>query len=175
MEYLKYKKEPEPAFRDRSDLEGLDRISDLGNADCLGVGYTAFYVAFAPYWWVYRSCRYISSWVLSMAHCQLCGHKYGYSNFEIRTRRILCAGPADDGGSSRTNHHKSPNDANFSKKNGSSWIPPGIIGCAYAADHRLRKTNGARDYVPANSKYFPDGYLYPHESDTQHRKGGRKY
>jgi len=55
LDYLNYKKEPEPAFRDRYPTwKALDRISDLWvTRIAFGVATSLFMSPSPPYWWLY--------------------------------------------------------------------------------------------------------------------------
>lgn len=121
LDYLKYKLEPEPAFRDRYPTWApLDRLSDLWvTRIAFGVGYTAFYVAFATHWWLFvlLPVHYFMG-PIHGAIVNWCGHKYGYSNYDNHdhSKNTLPLDFLMMGELFQNNHHKSPNDANFARK-----------------------------------------------------------
>jgi stearoyl-CoA desaturase (Delta-9 desaturase) len=121
MDYLLYRKEPEPAFRGNYPTwPVLDRISDLWVTRILfGLGYVAFYVAFATHWWMFLLLPV--HFFMGPVHGALvnwCGHKYGYSNYnnDDHSKNSLPLDFLMMGELFQNNHHKSPNDANFAKK-----------------------------------------------------------
>jgi stearoyl-CoA desaturase (delta-9 desaturase) len=121
MDYLLYKKEPEPAFRGNYPTwPVIDRISDLWvTRIAFAIGYTAFYVAFATHWWMYLllPIHYFMG-PIHGAIVNWCGHKYGYSNFDNKdhSKNSLPLDFLMMGELFQNNHHKVPNDPNFAKK-----------------------------------------------------------
>ena len=121
MEYLLYKKEPEPAFRGNYPTwPALDRISDLWPTRiAFGLLYVAFYVAFATHWWMFLLLPiHFFMGPIHGAAVNWCGHKYGYSNYnnEDHSKNSLPLDFLMMGELFQNNHHKSPNDANFAKR-----------------------------------------------------------
>lgn len=121
LDYLKYKKEPEPAFRDRYPTwPFIDRLSDSWvTRIAFGIGYTAFYIAFATHWWLFLLLPiHFFMGPIHGAIVNWCGHKYGYSNFnnDDHSKNTLPLDFLMMGELFQNNHHKSPNDANFAKK-----------------------------------------------------------
>jgi stearoyl-CoA desaturase (delta-9 desaturase) len=121
LDYLNYKKEPEPAFRDRYPTwPALDRISDSwGTRIAFGLGYTAFYVVFATHWWLFLLLPvHFFMGPIHGAIVNWCGHKYGYSNFNNHdhSKNTLPLDFLMMGELFQNNHHKSPNDANFARR-----------------------------------------------------------
>lgn len=121
LDYLRYKKEPEPAFRGNYPTwPALDRISDHWVTRIIfGVGYFAFYVAFATHWWLFLLLPvHFFMGPIHGAAVNWCGHKYGYSNFDNQdhSKNTLPLDFLMMGELFQNNHHKSPNDANFAKK-----------------------------------------------------------
>ncbi|MDP4217901.1 MAG: fatty acid desaturase, partial [Bacteroidota bacterium] len=120
-DYLKYKKEPEPAFRDRYPTwRALDRFSDLWvTRIAFAAGYTAIYILYAPYWWLFLllPIHYFMSPVHG-AIVNWCGHKYGYSNYDNhdQSKNMLPVDLLMMGELFQNNHHRRPNDPNFAKR-----------------------------------------------------------
>lgn len=118
IDYLKYKLEPEPAFRDRYPTWApLDRISDLWvTRIAFGVGYTAFYVVFATHWWMYLllPIHYFMG-PIHGAIVNWCGHRYGYRNFESEdvSRNTLVFDFVTLGELFQNNHHRHAMRPNF--------------------------------------------------------------
>ena len=121
MDYLLYKKEPEPAFRGNYPTwPTVDRISDLWiTRISFGLLYVAFYVAFATHWWMFLLLPiHFFMGPIHGAAVNWCGHKYGYSNYDNddHSKNSLPLDFLMMGELFQNNHHKSPNDANFAKK-----------------------------------------------------------
>lgn len=139
MDYLLYRKEPEPAFRGNYPTWPLlDRISDLWFTRILfALGYTAFYVAFATHWWMYLllPIHYFMG-PIHGAIVNWCGHKYGYSNFDNKdhSKNSLPLDFLMMGELFQNNHHKRPNDPNFAKK----WFEMDPTWPILRAMHALR-------------------------------------
>jgi stearoyl-CoA desaturase (delta-9 desaturase) len=121
IEYLTHKTEPEPEFRDRYPTwHPIDRIGDLWITRVLfGLGYVAFYVAFATSWWWFLLLPiHFLMGPIHGAIVNWCGHKYGYSNFDNddHSKNTLPLDFLMMGELFQNNHHKRPNDANFAKR-----------------------------------------------------------
>lgn len=121
LDYLLYKKEPEPAFQGKyPSWSVVDRIGDAwGTRILFGSFYIAFYIAFATHWWMFLLLPI--HFLMGPIHGALvnwCGHKYGYSNFDNddHSKNTLPLDFLMMGELFQNNHHKSPNDANFAKK-----------------------------------------------------------
>jgi stearoyl-CoA desaturase (Delta-9 desaturase) len=98
LEFLRHKKEPEPAFRGNYPTwPALDRISDH---------------------WITRVPIHFFMGPIHGAAVNWCGHKYGYSNYDNHdhSKNTLPLDFLMMGELFQNNHHKSPNDANFAKK-----------------------------------------------------------
>lgn len=121
LDYQRYKIEPEPQFRDRYPSWAMvDRLGDHWATRILfGIGYTAFYVAFATHWWLFAllPIHYLMG-PIHGAIVNWCGHKYGYSNFDNddHSKNTLPFDFLMLGELFQNNHHKRPNDANFAKR-----------------------------------------------------------
>ena len=121
MDYLKYKIEPEPAFRGNYpewpliDKNGNSWIWRLG----CGLFYIGFYIVFAEYWWMYLLLPiHFLMGPLHGAIVNWCGHKYGYSNHdnEDHSKNSLPWDFLLMGELFQNNHHKKPNSPNFATK-----------------------------------------------------------
>jgi stearoyl-CoA desaturase (delta-9 desaturase) len=121
VEYAHRRVEPEEAFRGSyPEWPWLDRIADSWYTRIIfGLGYVAFYVAFAPsYWWFLLLPVEFFIGPVQGAIVNWCGHKYGYSNFENGDHSKNST-PIDLlllGELFQNNHHKSPNSPNFAKR-----------------------------------------------------------
>jgi stearoyl-CoA desaturase (delta-9 desaturase) len=121
LNYLKHKIEPEPAFRgDYPEWPLVDRIGDswIWRLAC-GVGYIAFYIAFAEYWWMYLLLPiHFLMGPLHGAIVNWCGHKYGYSNHDNddHSKNSLPWDFLLMGELFQNNHHKKPNSPNFASR-----------------------------------------------------------
>ncbi|MDF3076246.1 MAG: fatty acid desaturase [Sphingobacteriaceae bacterium] len=121
LDYLKYKIEPEPAFRDRYPTWApVDRIGDLWITRLIFVGlYITFYVYFATAWWMFLLLPI--HFIIGPLHGAIvnwCGHKYGYSNYDNsdHSKNSLPLDFLMMGELFQNNHHKRPNDVNFAKR-----------------------------------------------------------
>lgn len=121
LDYLKYKIEPEPAFRDRYPTWApIDRVGDLWITRLIFVGlYITFYVYFATSWWMFLllPIHFIVG-PLHGAIVNWCGHKYGYSNYDNddHSKNSLPLDFLMMGELFQNNHHKRPNDVNFAQR-----------------------------------------------------------
>lgn len=121
LNYLRYKIEPEPAFRGNyPEWPLIDRIGDswIWRIAC-GLGYIAFYIAFATHWWMYILLPiHFLMGPLHGAIVNWCGHKYGYSNHDNddHSRNSLPWDFLLMGELFQNNHHKKPNSPNFATK-----------------------------------------------------------
>ena len=83
------------------------------------VGYTAFYIYFAPniWWFVLLPVHYLMG-PIQGAVVNWCGHKYGYSNFDNgdHSKNSSPWGIFLMGELFQNNHHFAKDDANFAKK-----------------------------------------------------------
>jgi stearoyl-CoA desaturase (Delta-9 desaturase) len=121
LQYAKYKKEPEPEFRDRYPVwPVMDRISDSWLVRILFAGgYITFYIFFATHWWMYLLLPiHFFMGPVHGAIVNWCGHKYGYSNYDNHdhSKNSLPIDMLLMGELMQNNHHKSPNNPNFAKK-----------------------------------------------------------
>ena len=118
LEYVKFKIEPEPAFRDRYPTWTLiDRIGDLWITRSVFILiYIAFYVYFAEYWWMFLLLPiHFLMGPIHGAIVNWCGHKYGYSNYDNddHSKNTLPLDFLMMGELFQNNHHKRPNSVNF--------------------------------------------------------------
>lgn len=121
LQYAKYKKEPEPEFRDRYPVWPLmDKISDSWLVRIsFAFGYIAFYAAFATHWWMYLLLPvHFFMGPVHGAIVNWCGHKYGYSNYDNddHSKNSLPIDMLLMGELMQNNHHRSPNSPNFAMK-----------------------------------------------------------
>jgi stearoyl-CoA desaturase (delta-9 desaturase) len=121
LEYVKFKIEPEPAFRDRYPTWALiDRIGDLWITRLVFILlYITFYVIFAEYWWMFLLLPiHFLMGPIHGAIVNWCGHKYGYSNHDNgdHSKNSLPLDFLMMGELFQNNHHKSPNNVNFANK-----------------------------------------------------------
>lgn len=121
LEYVKFKIEPEPAFRDRYPTWALiDRIGDLWVTRSVFILlYIAFYVYFAEYWWMFLLLPiHFLMGPIHGAIVNWCGHKYGYSNHDNddHSKNSLPLDFLMMGELFQNNHHKSPNSVNFANR-----------------------------------------------------------
>lgn len=121
LNYLKYKIEPEPAFRGNyPEWPLIDRIGDswLWRISC-GLFYIGFYVFFATQWWMYLLLPiHFLMGPLHGAIVNWCGHKYGYANHDNddHSRNSLPWDFLLMGELFQNNHHKKPNSPNFATR-----------------------------------------------------------
>lgn len=121
MQYLTYKTEPEPQFRDRYPTWWLiDRIGDLWITRLVWITlYVLFYVKFATAWWMFLLLPvHFLMGPIHGAIVNWCGHKYGYSNYNNadHSKNTLPLDFLMLGELFQNNHHKRPNDVNFAKR-----------------------------------------------------------
>lgn len=121
LDYVKYNAQPEKAFRGNyPEWPLIDRISDSWITRIgFGIGYGAFYFAFAPSAWLYLLLPvHFFMGPVHGAIVNWCGHKYGYSNYdnEDHSKNSLPWDLLLMGELMQNNHHKSPNSINFARK-----------------------------------------------------------
>lgn len=121
LDYVKFKIEPEPAFRDNYPTWPLiDRIGDLWITRSIFILlYIAFYIQFAEYWWMYLLLPvHFLMGPIHGAVVNWCGHKYGYSNFDNHdhSKNSLPLDFLMLGELFQNNHHKRPNNVNFASR-----------------------------------------------------------
>lgn len=121
MDYLKYKIEPEPAFRGNyPEWPLIDKIGDswIWRISC-GLFYITFYVVFANHWWMFLLLPvHLLMGPLHGAIVNWCGHKYGYSNHDNddHSKNSLPWDFLLMGELFQNNHHKKPNSPNFATR-----------------------------------------------------------
>lgn len=121
LQYLKYKVEPEPEFRDRyPEWAAVDKFSDRWSVRIgFALAYFAFYWFFAPTLWLMLLIPvHLFMGPLHGAIVNWCGHKYGYSNYDNHDHSKNSI-PMDFllmGELMQNNHHKSPNNPNFARR-----------------------------------------------------------
>ncbi len=119
LNYLRYKIEPEPAFRGNyPEWPLVDKIGDswIWRLSC-GLFYIGFYIVFAEYWWMYLLLPiHFLMGPLHGAIVNWCGHKYGYSNHDNddHSKNSLPWDFLMMGELFQNNHHKKPNSPKFS-------------------------------------------------------------
>lgn len=121
MDYLKFKKQPEPAFEGKyPEWPLIDRIGDLWITRSLFIAaYITFYVFFASYWWMFLLLPiHFLMGPIQGAIVNWCGHKYGYSNHDNddHSKNTLPLDFLMMGELFQNNHHKKPNNVNFAQK-----------------------------------------------------------
>lgn len=121
LDYVRFKIEPEPAFRDNYPTWPLiDRIGDLWITRSIFImAYIAFYVQFAEYWWMFLLLPiHFLMGPIHGAVVNWCGHKYGYSNYDNNdhSKNTLPLDFLMLGELFQNNHHKKPNNVNFALK-----------------------------------------------------------
>jgi stearoyl-CoA desaturase (delta-9 desaturase) len=121
LDYRKYKLEPELQFRDRYPTwNGFDTFADAWGTRFLFISfYIAFYIVFAPYWWLYLLLPiHFLMGPIHGAIVNWCGHKYGYANYDNgdHSKNMLPLDFFMMGELFQNNHHQKPNDVNFAKK-----------------------------------------------------------
>jgi stearoyl-CoA desaturase (delta-9 desaturase) len=121
LDYVRFKIEPEPAFRDNYPTWPLiDRIGDLWITRSLFmVAYIAFYIQFAEHWWMFLLLPiHFLMGPIHGAVVNWCGHKYGYSNYDNHdhSKNSLPLDFLMLGELFQNNHHKKPNNVNFALK-----------------------------------------------------------
>ncbi|PST84469.1 acyl-CoA desaturase [Pedobacter yulinensis] len=121
LNYLRFKIEPEPAFRGKyPEWPLIDRIGDSWFWR-VGVAllYIAFYVTFATHWWMYLLLPvHFLMGPIHGAVVNWCGHKYGYSNHDNddHSKNSLPLDFLMLGELFQNNHHKRPNSPNFASR-----------------------------------------------------------
>jgi stearoyl-CoA desaturase (delta-9 desaturase) len=121
LNYVKYKVEPEKAFRGGyPEWKTLDKISDSWIVRLSFVAlYILFYLKFATAWWMFLLLPiHFFMGPIHGAVVNWCGHKYGYSNYDNddHSKNSLPWDFLMMGELFQNNHHKSPNSINFAKK-----------------------------------------------------------
>ena len=113
---------PEPEFT-REYLPNWDRLDRFGHHPItrivFGLGYTAFYIFFAPSaWWFLLLPIHFLMGPIQGAIVNWCGHKYGYSNFKNgdHSKNSTPFGVLLMGELFQNNHHHDKNNANFARK-----------------------------------------------------------
>lgn len=84
-----------------------------------GLGYVAFYIAFATHWWVFLLLPvHFLMGPIHGAIVNWCGHKYGYSNFDNgdKSKNTFFIDLLMLGELFQNNHHKRPNSSNFAAR-----------------------------------------------------------
>jgi len=120
-DFVKRLKEPESEFKGNYPVwPWLDKIGDSWiTRIAFGIGYTAFYIAFAPNYWFFLllPIHYLMG-PIQGALVNWCGHKYGYSNFDNgdHSKNTTPWGFLMLGELFQNNHHKYPNSPKFAKK-----------------------------------------------------------
>ena len=121
LNYTLHKIEPEPAFRDNYPTWPIiDKIGDSWITRLTFIlFYTAFYVQFAEYWWMFLLLPiHFLMGPIHGAVVNWCGHKYGYSNYDNddHSKNTLPLDFLMLGELFQNNHHKKPNNVNFALK-----------------------------------------------------------
>lgn len=121
LDYVNFKIEPEPAFRDNYPTWPLiDRIGDLWITRSIFILlYIAFYIQFAEFWWMYLLLPvHFLMGPIHGAVVNWCGHKYGYSNYDNddHSKNTLPLDFLMLGELFQNNHHKKPNSVNFASR-----------------------------------------------------------
>ena len=121
LDFIRFKIEPEPAFRDNYPTWPLiDKIGDLWITRLTFIAlYITFYVYFAEYWWMYLLLPiHFLMGPIHGAVVNWCGHKYGYSNYDNHdhSKNSLPLDFLMLGELFQNNHHKKPNNVNFALK-----------------------------------------------------------
>ena len=100
--------------------EKLDRLGNNNIVRLLfGLGYTAFYIFFAPNaWWFLLLPIHFLMGPIQGAVVNWCGHKYGYSNYDNddHSRNSSPWGVLLMGELFQNNHHHAKDNANFARK-----------------------------------------------------------
>jgi stearoyl-CoA desaturase (delta-9 desaturase) len=121
LDFIRFKTEPEPAFRDNYPTWPLiDKIGDLWITRLVFITlYITFYVYFAEYWWMFLLLPiHFLMGPIHGAVVNWCGHKYGYSNYDNHdhSKNSLPLDFLMLGELFQNNHHKKPNNVNFALK-----------------------------------------------------------
>lgn len=121
MDYLKFKKQPEPAFAGKyPEWTLVDKIGDLWITRLLFIAsYITFYIFFATYWWMFLLLPiHFLMGPIQGAIVNWCGHKYGYANHDNddHSKNTLPLDFLMMGELFQNNHHKKPNNVNFAQK-----------------------------------------------------------
>ncbi|HEY0608669.1 MAG TPA: acyl-CoA desaturase [Chitinophaga sp.] len=120
--FLTRKNVPDAKFTEEPlpEWHALDRFGDhIITRVIFGLGYIAFYVAFAPSWiWFLLLPIHFLMGPVQGAVVNWCGHKYGYSNFNNNdhSRNSSPWGILLLGELFQNNHHKFKDSPNFAKK-----------------------------------------------------------
>jgi stearoyl-CoA desaturase (delta-9 desaturase) len=120
-DHLKKVKNPEARFDGYyPEWPLIDRVgSSIFSRLTFGFAYTGFYIAFAPFWWLFLLLPI--HFMMGPVHGAIvnwCGHKYGYTNFDNKdkSKNTSPFGFLMLGELFQNNHHRYPNSANFGKK-----------------------------------------------------------
>ncbi|MCU0411779.1 MAG: acyl-CoA desaturase [Bacteroidetes bacterium] len=119
LDLLLRRVEPEKGFdKNIPEWTAIDRFANMWTPRVLwGVGYTAFYVAFATEWWMFLLLPvHFLMGPIHGAIVNWSGHKYGYVNFKDTGDLSKNSLPLDFvtlGELFQNNHHKYPSRANF--------------------------------------------------------------
>lgn len=120
--FVSGKNQPDPQFT-KEYLPRWDAIDRIGSSNVTRVlfalGYTAFYVAFAPNaWWFLLLPLHFLMGPLQGAIVNWCGHKYGYKNYDNgdHSRNSTPFGVFLMGELFQNNHHYQKDNPNFARK-----------------------------------------------------------
>ncbi len=119
LDLLLRRVEPEKGFdKNIPEWSAIDRFANMWTPRILwGLGYTAFYVAFATEWWMFLLLPvHFLMGPIHGAIVNWSGHKYGYVNFRDTGDLSKNSLPFDFvtlGELFQNNHHKYPSRANF--------------------------------------------------------------
>ncbi len=121
LNYAKHNVEPEAAFKGNyPEWKLMDKISDMWLVRLsFGALYFLFYFQFATHWWMFLLLPiHFFMGPLHGAIVNWCGHKYGYSNHDNddHSKNSIPLDFLLMGELLQNNHHKSPNNPNFSQK-----------------------------------------------------------
>jgi stearoyl-CoA desaturase (Delta-9 desaturase) len=120
--FLTGKNLPDPQFTKEylPVWKKLDRFGDnIWVRIAFALGYTSFYVAFAPnFWWFLLLPIHFFMGPVQGAIVNWCGHKYGYANYDNKdhSKNSEPLGILLMGELFQNNHHKFRMSANFAKK-----------------------------------------------------------
>ncbi len=120
--FLSGEKMPDPQFTKDylPTWAKLDKIADSTLVRVLfGIGYTAFYIYFAPnYWWFLLLPIHFLMGPVQGAIVNWCGHKYGYANYKNgdHSKNSEPFGLLLLGELFQNNHHKQGTNPNFARK-----------------------------------------------------------
>jgi stearoyl-CoA desaturase (Delta-9 desaturase) len=120
-DHVKRIKDPEAQLSGHyPEWQVVDRMgSSLLSRLLFSAAYIAFYIFFAPYWWLFLLLPiHFTMGPIHGAIVNWCGHKNGYTNFDNKDKSRITT-PFDflmPGELFQNNHHKHPNSANFAKR-----------------------------------------------------------